>query len=284
MAPGANDARHPGRHRYGPEVADVIKSYHPANLIGAGAYVALHVGEEHIDGEAVGNFDGGNHAYGQEDGQSAPVRHVRQYAAEEALLFEFPGFWGTASYIAHCTSSPSASVNSRFHVHTGPQHEIQVLVWLHQDFHGNALHYFYEIAGSVLWREQRLQRATRTGNGVNHTFELLAVSVHVKANSLAGRHILHLRFLEICRDVDLVERDDGEQQLSRRHVLPKVHGLLRDLTRDRGGDVRVSEIQLGLLQCGLGALDRGERRFISCFGDRNLLLLGFRLPELRLRA
>jgi hypothetical protein len=64
------------RHGHGAEVADVIKNNDPADFIGAGAYVALHVREEHVDGEAVGDFDGGNHADREEDGQAAPI--VRQ--------------------------------------------------------------------------------------------------------------------------------------------------------------------------------------------------------------
>ena len=44
-----------------------------------------------------------------------------------------------------------------------------------------------------------------------------------------------------------------------RNVLPQVHGLLRDLPGDRGDDVRVGEIQFGLLQRRFRALDCGQR-------------------------
>ena len=105
VTPGAHDARHPGRHGNGAEVADVIKNNHPADFIGAGAYVALHVREEDVDGKAVGDFDGGNHANGQQDGNALAVRQAGHYAVEEPLLFEFPGFWG-ATEIGHCACSP----------------------------------------------------------------------------------------------------------------------------------------------------------------------------------
>src|SRR5580698_6617950 len=97
MTLGAYNARHPVRQCYGAEVAHVIKNDHPADFIGTRAYVALHVREEHVDGEAVGYFDGGDHAHGKEHGHAATVRHGRQNAAEEPLLFEFPGFWGTTT-------------------------------------------------------------------------------------------------------------------------------------------------------------------------------------------
>ena len=99
-----------------------------------------------------------------------------------------------------------------------------------------------------------------------------------------GRDVGHLRFLEIRGDVHLVQRNDGEKQLPRRNVLSQIHGFLRDLSGDRRGDVRVGEIQLGLLQCCLGAFHRGERRFVGSFGDGHLLLARLRLHELSLRA
>ncbi len=71
VPPGADDPRHPGGHGDGAEVAYVIKNDHPADFIGAGTDVALHVRKEHIDREAVGDFDGGNHAHGEQHGQCA---------------------------------------------------------------------------------------------------------------------------------------------------------------------------------------------------------------------
>ncbi len=212
------------------------------------------------------------------------VRQARHYAVEEPLLFEFPGFWGTTCEIGHCASSPSASVNGRFHIHAGPQHEIRILVWLDQDFHRNALHDFDEISGGVLRRQQGLPRTGRSSDGIDHAFELFAIGIHVNANFLTGCDVFELRFLEIRGDVDLIERDDGEKQLSGRNVLAQVHGFLGDLSGDRGGDVSVGEIQLGLLQRGLGALDGGQRGFVGGFGDGDLLLARFGLHELRFGA
>ena len=72
----------------------IVKNDDPADFIGAGAYVALHVRKEHVDGEAVGDFDGGNHADGQEHGQAAPIGQAAStMLADEPLLFQFPGFW-----------------------------------------------------------------------------------------------------------------------------------------------------------------------------------------------
>src|ERR1700723_1947385 len=99
MSPGADDTRHPGRQRQGAEVADVIKNYDPADFIGACPYVALHVREEHVDGEAVGDFDGGNHADSEENGYAAPAGQLRQSTAEEPFLFQFPGCRGTSTQI-----------------------------------------------------------------------------------------------------------------------------------------------------------------------------------------
>jgi hypothetical protein len=101
----------------------------------------------------------------------------------------------------------------------------------------------------------------------------------VDANLLAGGDVGQLSFLEIRGDVDLIQGNDGEEQLPRGNVLAQVHGLLRDLAGYGGGDVGVGEIQLGLLQQGFGAFDGGERRFVGSFGDGDLLLARFGLQN-----
>lgn len=69
--------------------------------------------------------------------------------------------------------------------------------------------------------------------------------------------VAQLVLSEICRDPDIVKLNDREQSLTRLYVLSNFSGLLSDHTRDRRYDVRIAQVEFGLVQYGLR---RGSRR------------------------
>src|ERR1700728_4906211 len=191
-------------------------------------------------------------AYSSSHGSRLPVRPV------------------TSELIA--TPNASASEDRSFYVHSRSQHKSQIAALLHQDLNGNALHHFDEITCCVLRREQRLSRSGGAGNRVHDAVEVAAICVHVNSRALPRSHVVHLCFFEVRRNVDLVERNQREQQVSWYDILSQMYGQLGDLAGDRRLDRGVSKIQLCLFPHRLGTFDGRLRRLVRRYSDGDLLL------------
>ncbi len=102
----------------------------------------------------------------------------------------------------------------------GPQQVLGVLALLEHDLHRHALHDFDVVAGRVFRRQQAEARAGGGGDAVHVPLELAApyASTSIVAR-WPGSHVAQLRLLEIGRDPDVVERDDGHQRLAGLHDL-----------------------------------------------------------------
>src|SRR4029079_13986723 len=168
-------------------------------------------------------------------------------------------------------------VDRRRDAHAGPQAMVGVLPGLEIDLYRDALHHLHEVAGRVLRRQQAELGAGRRGDAVDVALELAAAErVHFDRGLLAGTHRLQLRLLEVGGDPDLLEIDDRPQRLSRLDDLPRLDRLAADDAGAGGLDGGVFEVQLRLLQRGLGLRDPRLRRGGSRLRDLQLLRRGLR--------
>ena len=104
MAARAKDACQPGGERYGTEEAKIVENEHPTDGVGAGSHVPLHVGQDDVDGEAIGYLDGSNQAHTHQNCHSLEVREPRQALAYELAVLFLPSFTAAgnvAAEIAH---------------------------------------------------------------------------------------------------------------------------------------------------------------------------------------
>ena len=53
MPPGSDDASHPGGQRQGTKESKIVENDDPADFVGVGGDVALHVRKQNVDGDAV---------------------------------------------------------------------------------------------------------------------------------------------------------------------------------------------------------------------------------------
>ena len=112
--------------------------------------------------------------------------------------------------------------------------------------------------------------------------EGFSIGVHFDFRLLPGVHLGKLRFLEIRRHPDALQRHDHQQALSRLHHLPDLHLLARDHSVHRRHKRRVAQLQLGCLEVRLGLRHRRICRAGICRADIDLLEIRARVFERRL--
>src|ERR1700686_2038245 len=116
------------------------------------------------------------------------------------------------------------------------------------DAHGNTLHDLGEVSGGVVGRKERELRSGRAADARDLSFtDAAAVGVDLELHWLARTNRCELGLLEVPRDPHACVSDNAEQGLSRRDELSYLDLLSRNLAGGRCGDVRVVELQLGVL-------------------------------------
>src|ERR1039458_10683482 len=91
MTACAKNARQPSGEREGAKESEVIENEYPANGVGAGGHVTLHVGQDDVNGDAIGDLDGGDDADAHQDRHSLKMTQPRQALADELAVLFFPG-------------------------------------------------------------------------------------------------------------------------------------------------------------------------------------------------
>src|ERR1019366_7676354 len=84
-----------------------------------------------------------------------------------------------------------------------------------------------------------------------------AVGINVDLYGMSWPHVGELGFLEVGRDPDFTKRNNGHQVLSVGYVRSYLHGALAYCTIYRCHDGRVRQIELCLIEGGLGSLRQG---------------------------
>ncbi len=100
--------------------------------------------------------------------------------------------------------------------------------------------------------------------------------IHMDFRSLPNLHALKLGLFKIGGDPHFVERHHGEKLLSVLNVHPNHYRFIH-FTVDRGKDLRISEIQLGLFQKRALLLNIRDRSLDARSGGRYLLWTGLRI-------
>ncbi len=120
------------------------------------------------------------------------------------------------------------------------------------DFYRDTLDDFGEVAGGVIRRKQGKLFATGGGNAVDDAmYGYTREGVNIDGNGLAGTHVRKLRLLVVCGDIDGVQRHHSHELRPSLNVLPDAQGAVRNGAINRGGDGRVAEIELRLMQRSL---------------------------------
>ena len=88
--------------------------------------------------------------------------------------------------------------------------------------------------------------------------------VHVNGHALVAMHPANLRFPKVGRDPDVVERNDRKKLLARLHSLPDLYGLVAHHSGGGCDDMRVAQIEPGLIERGLCRIHRG-----LCLADQS---------------
>ena len=109
--------------------------------------------------------------------------------------------------------------------------------------------------------------------------EVVAVRVDGDRHGLSGAHVGELRFLEVGRDPDVVGHE-GQELLADLHVIPRLDVLRGHAAGLGGADLRVRELEPGLLDGGACRPDVGLGRLDLGAGELDLRPRG-RRPLLR---
>ncbi len=151
---------------------------------------------------------------------------------------------------------------------------VLVLVGLEDNFYGYALHYLHVIARSIFRRQQTESCTGGAGNALHMTVVFARKGIHGNRGALSGMHVCELRLLEIRRDPDIVERNNGEQCLARLDVLSDLHVFVHD-SADRRHNRAVLQIKLRLSEFRAFLRGRGLRRL--CASPHGIHLLRSRM-------
>jgi hypothetical protein len=149
----------------------------------------------------------------------------------------------------------------RIHIHAWAQYRLIGGDRIEHDFHRDALHNFYVIAGGVLRRQQTQHRTGGPGNRINVAGKGLAVGVDVDFCLLASLHLTKLRFLKICGNPNILQRDDHQQTLALLHDLAGFDLFVGHNAIDRRHHFGVTQIQLSGFQQRARFLDLGHFPF-----------------------
>src|SRR6185295_1165096 len=192
-----------------------------------------------------------------------------------------------------CCSITLPLLHSDFdqHRHAGPELALDLLAFIENNFHRNALHHFHVITGGVFRRQQAESCARSVSNAVHMPLENAAsVCVHRDTRGLAGMHLCELSLLKIRDYPNIFLRNERHQRLPRLQDLTGFNGLLAHHSRHRSFDAGVFEIQAGLIQSRPGQPDASVGGLSLGFSDDHLLRrrfgalrFGLRLLQFRLR-
>jgi len=129
-----------------------------------------------------------------------------------------------------------------------------ILIFIEPNAYGEPLHNFHVVPGRIFRRKQTEKRASGTRKILHHTFVVASERVDPDGNWLPCSHSSELRFLEIGRDPDVVQRNDHKETLSWLHALAEFHRFSSNHAADRRVDFRVAEIELCGEQIGASLL------------------------------
>src|SRR6266849_8315558 len=130
------------------------------------------------------------------------------------------------------------------------QQMVGILSRLEQDSHGQPLHYFYVVAGSVFRRQQAEPITARARHMLDITALIPAERIDVNCDGLASVHAGELCFLEVRDHPDVIGLGHEHQSLS---WLDTRAELDRALAGDpiRGGvNLCVAEVEQRLIERG----------------------------------
>src|SRR5271156_70163 len=146
------------------------------------------------------------------------------------------------------------------------------------DAHRNPLHDLDVISGRVFRWKQAENGSGSTAN-LGYLPVELAASVGIDRNDdrLVLVHLFKLGLLEICRNPDVIERDEGHHVLADADILAKLDAFAGDDAGLRGDDPGIAEIQPGLIQLGLRLRHHGGGLIGPGLLDGNLLRSSLRV-------
>lgn len=150
------------------------------------------------------------------------------------------------------------------------------LIWVDANTHGQALDNLGEVARSVVRRDGRIADATGGPQAFHGPLQYgTRQGVHLDVHRLPWLHTRQLRFAEVGRDVNRVERDHRHQWLAGIHECADAHRLLTDHAVDGRRDLGIGELQLrsGLRRLRLGKCSLG----LFKIGFQDVRLLSRRL-------
>ena len=182
-----------------------------------------------------------------------------------------------ASVADGAAAGGGAGVDGRLDRQSRAQPADQRIVRVQADPHRNALHDLGKIAGGVVrWQQTEFQSAGRsqtldTGQQVS-----AGKRVNAQPHRLTGPHVRELSFLEVGRNVDLVQGDQGHQLRARLHVLTDTDGARRDDAVNGRGDRRVAERESCFSFDGLRSFAQSPRLYDLCLQHLRLSLGGGR--------
>src|SRR5579875_2192193 len=169
--------------------------------------------------------------------------------------------------------SGPASLHPYLGLHGHPRRQ-PLLAWLVRPqpyAHRQPLHYLHVVACRVLRRQQAVDRAGRSRQRLHVAVEVQLECIHVDRHRLSLGHVLHLRFLEVRRDPDVVGLRQREHLLPRRNLGGHLHLLVAHNAVFRRVHLCVLQVELGLVRLRQRLLRVGD-------AHRKLLLLHLHLP------
>src|SRR5438876_8430794 len=128
---------------------------------------------------------------------------------------------------------------------------LTVLALLEENLHRHALHYFYVIAGGILWRKQTDAGCGGSAEALHLPTIIFVVGVYVDGGALPDAHIFELVLLVIGHHPDIFLRHQRHQWLATLHCLTHLNRLAGDYPIYRRAQSAIFQIKSGLLHGGL---------------------------------
>src|SRR5271156_3954849 len=186
-------------------------------------------------------------------------------AISHGLTLRFAGVdepYGSKVFGAAAIASPerlrvTSHPHGRLHRHSRAQPMVRVLARVEANPHRQALNDLDIVAGRVFGRQQAVELARRAGYTLDVAVVVAPCSIDVNLDGLAATHLTQLRLAEVSGGPDIIERNDGKQLLAWLHALADLHSLVVDHSGGGRDDMRITQIERGLIQRSLRRLDRG---------------------------
>ena len=144
------------------------------------------------------------------------------------------------------------------------------------DSHGHALHDLDVVTCCVFWRQQAENRTRASAHVRYAALPLAAIGIHLDLDALARAHVLKLRFLEIRRHPNIIERHNILEFLSDAHVLSHFDTSLANNSRHGREDHGIAEVHLCLCKLSLTLQRLGIGSLRVGASQQNLLRCSFR--------